>query len=591
MSKKIMILGAGYAGVEAALTLQKKKKKNDDIEITLIDKNSYHTLLTEIHEIAGNRINEDGVVVPLKDIFNYTDVKVVKDEIANIDFETKRLVSLSGEYNYDYLIIGAGSEPNYYGINGLAHNSFSLWSYQDALKIREHIKEMFLKASQENDSEKKKKMLTFVVGGGGFTGVEVIGEIALWTRSLCKEYKIKIDDVKLVLVEALDKILINMKEKSIAKAMNYLEKKLKVEVLKNSAIMNVDTDNVLLKDGRTLQTKTLIWTAGVRASCITDEVIINKNKSFRISVNGFAETQYDKVYAVGDISAFIDNGNVIPAMVEGAIQTGHAAAENIIAEIRGKEKKELNPKLHGSMVSIGSFFAVTNLMGIELPRFLALIVKYLVNVHYLFGIGGFEIILKYLNHEVFEKRHRKFLIEKHYTVKKPIFWLAPLRLYFGYVWFMEGLKKILDGWLVTPMLAGLPADGTTSASVTEGGKHFFQIVSAHTPGIYAWFANTFVIPNALFFQICIVLAEVGIGLAFASGAFNFIAACVSLALILNFILSTGILEQQWWYIPASIAMMAGSGYAFGLDYYIMPYLMRQWRYFVRNKKIKICLWR
>ena len=135
MSQKVVIVGAGYAGVEAALTLYKKKKKNDSIDIFLIDKNPYHTLLTELHEVAGNRIDEDGIIVPLRDIFRYTDVHVIQDEIKGFDLDNKIVKSESSEYPYDYLILAAGSRPNYYGIPGMAENSFSLWSFDDAVRI------------------------------------------------------------------------------------------------------------------------------------------------------------------------------------------------------------------------------------------------------------------------------------------------------------------------------------------------------------------------------------------------------------------------------------------------------------------------
>ena len=200
MSKKVLILGAGYAGIEAALTLQKKKKREDDIEITIIDKNSYHTLLTELHEVAGNRIREDGVIVPLRDIFKYSDVKIVKDEINGIDFENNKLISSSAEYPYDYLILAAGSEPNSFGIPGIEEHAFTLWSYEQAIRIREHIKDCFAKASQTQDKAKRQQLLCFVVGGGGFTGVETVGEIAQWVKKLCREYDIDRSEVKLVLV-------------------------------------------------------------------------------------------------------------------------------------------------------------------------------------------------------------------------------------------------------------------------------------------------------------------------------------------------------------------------------------------------------
>ena len=591
MSRSIIILGAGYAGVEAALSLWKKKKPGDNLQITLIDRNPYHTLLTELHEVAGNRIDQEGVIVPLRDIFRYTGVKLVQDEITHVDFEKNKLISESCEYPYDYLIVAAGSEPNYYGIPGMNENAFSLWSYRDAIRIREHIQDCFVKASQTRDARVRQSLLTFVVGGGGFTGVEMIGELALWVKSLCREYGIDRSEVSLMLVEALPKILSNLRDKNIQKTMKYLTRKLRVKVLLNSPITRVDAESFELKDGTVVSTRTLIWTAGVRASCITDNLNVIQGKACRISVDEYTKTQYPNVYAVGDISAFPDKNGTLPALVESALQTGKTAAANILADIRGKEKTKLTPKLHGVMVSVGSYFAVSDIMGFQLPRLLSILMKYLVNIHYLFGIGGFELVIRYIKHEFLHKRQDKTIAERHWSVTTPAFWLVPIRLFLGYVWLAEGIGKINEGWLSKVVLAGLPSDANTSASVTDTGEKVFRIITENTPGWYAWIANHLVLPNAQLFQILVVLAEIGLGLAFLSGTFTFIAALVSLGMIANFMLSSGFYEYNWWYIPAALCMLGGAGRAFGVDYYLMPYLMRQWRYLTRNRKIKPFLFR
>lgn len=591
MPKKVIVLGAGYAGIEAALTLYKKRTKKDDIEISIIDKNSYHTLLTELHEVAGNRIDEDGVIVPLRDIFKYTDINIIKDNIKDIDLEKNKLISQDKEYQYDYLILAVGSEPNYYGIPGMEEHCFPLWSYQDAITIREHIKECFIKASQTKDPKVRKALLTFIIGGGGFTGVEMVGELALWVKSLCREYGIKREEVDLKLIEALPKILSNLKDKSIEKSMKYLKNNLKVDVLTNSAITKLNEESVELKDGRSIPTKTLIWTAGVRACCLSDEISVEKGRACRVKVDKYAKTQYENVYAVGDLSCFESEGHTLPALVEVALQTGKGAAKNVLNDIRNKEKEEIKPKLHGVMVSIGSFFGVTDLMGVQLPSPLALLMKYLVNMHYLFGIGGFELVIKYIKHEFLNKRQDKFILEKHYSVMTPAFWLVPIRLFLGYSWLKEGIGKLWEGWLRDPMLAGMAVDGETSASVTETGEKVFRIITENTPSWYAWIAENIVIPNALVFQWLIVLTEIGLGLAFISGTFTFIAALGSIGLNINFLLSTGLYETSWWYIPAALCMLGGAGRAFGVDYYLIPYLMRQWRYFVRNRRIKPFLFR
>lgn len=591
MSQKVIILGAGYAGVEAALTLHKKKKKGEDIEILLIDRNPYHTLLTELHEVAGNRIDEDGIIVPLYDIFRYTDVRIIQDEIKTFDLEHKKLISERTDYTYDYLILAAGSNPNYYGIPGLKENAFPLWSFNDAVRVRNHIRDCFMKASQETDPFTREKLLTFVVGGGGFTGVEMIGELALWVKLLCREYDIKRQEVKLYIVEALPDILSTLKQKNRDKATRYLRKRLHVEVLTNTAITRLDGHNLQFKNGKNIQTATVIWTAGVKACDITDGIDLPKGRACRLEVNEYTGTSYPNVYAAGDISLFMDGENALPAMVETAIQTGDTAAKNVLAAIRGKEQEKLKPKFHGTMVSVGSYYAVAEIMGVSLASLFAIIMKYLVNIHYLFGIGGFELIFRYLKHEFLYKRQHKPMLEAFITKKTMAVWLVPLRLFLGYYWFSEGLKKAQDGWFVIKMLAGRAPDADATASVTEEGAKVFRIIADHTPGWYEWIAETFILPYPMFFQYLIVITEIGLGLAFFTGTFTIPAAVVALGLNVNFLLSTGMYPESYWLIPAQIAMFADAGKSFGGDYFLMPYLMRQWRFFVRNRKIRPFLFR
>ncbi|WP_183108734.1 NAD(P)/FAD-dependent oxidoreductase [Thermohalobacter berrensis] len=228
--RKIIVLGAGYGGISAAKRLHKKFKKDDNTEIILIDKNPHHTLLTELHEVAGNRVKPTSLLIDLERIFKYTKVKVVRDEVTSINFEENKVVSKNNNYNYDYLVIACGSEPAYFNIPGLEENGYTLWSMQDATKIKNQIINMFEQASRETNPQKRKELLTFVVGGGGFTGIEILGELVKWTKVLAKEYGINPDEVQLKVVEAADKILPTLPDSLVKKATKYL-KKHKVDIL------------------------------------------------------------------------------------------------------------------------------------------------------------------------------------------------------------------------------------------------------------------------------------------------------------------------------------------------------------------------
>ena len=135
MSKRILILGAGYAGIEAASRLNKKFRKDPEVHIDLINDRDEHILLTELHEVAGNRVDKSGVEVSIEQVFENTKVNIIKDRITGFDLENNQISSENQVYNYDHLVLGIGSEPTYYNIPGMEHNSFTLWSEEDAITL------------------------------------------------------------------------------------------------------------------------------------------------------------------------------------------------------------------------------------------------------------------------------------------------------------------------------------------------------------------------------------------------------------------------------------------------------------------------
>ena len=477
--KHVVILGGGYAGIEAAKTLYKKYRKTDDIEITLIDKNTYHTLMTELHEVAGSRVEPDSVMVSYQRIFSATSINLVTDVITGIDFENRLIKSDKTEYEYDYLVLGSGGAPEFFDIEGVQENSFSLWSLEDAMRIREHFEERFRLAAKEPDEELKSQMLTFVVAGAGFTGIELIGEFIERRDVLCAKYHIPVEDVRMVVVEALDSVLPIIEEPLRKKVVKYLRKK-GTEIILGARIIGAVEGKVLLAEGGEIKTDTFIWTCGIHGSEFTSKIDLTKGhtargecsmassegihgmcgcrfedderyvvgKRGRILVNDFMQTvDYDDVYAVGDNLWFVENEKVLPQIVETALQTGATAAENIIADIEGNDKKAFESNYHGFMVSVGGKYAVSNAGGMKTSGFMAMAMKHLVNLHYLFGIAGINAIWGYLKHEFFDMKDRRTFIGGHLSWKIQGWWAVPLRVWLGLMWVFEGINKIGEGWL------------------------------------------------------------------------------------------------------------------------------------------------
>lgn len=580
-TKKIVILGGGYAGVEAAKVLNKKFKKDNNVEITLINSNPYHTLLTELHEIAGHRTEKESVMVDLYSVFKATKVNVVRDTVANIDYKEQVLTSEKGSYKYDYLVLGCGAEPAFFGVEGVQENAFTIWSLKDALKIRTHIESVFEKAQGEKDVMKRKELLTIIVAGAGFTGVETVGELFDQKKILCEKYDINENEVTIYNVEAMPNILPMLKPALQNKATNYMKKK-KVEVLTNAAIVKATPDGIVLKDGREIKAKTLIWTCGVQGNSFVPGTGITQGKRNRIQVNEFMQSMdYTNVYAIGDNGYFEIDGKPYPQVVEAAIQTGECAAVNIYADITKTEKHKLELNIHGFMVSIGSHYCVAELMGVQMSGFIAMAMKHVVNLHYLWGVGGLKLIWNYMLHEFFHMEDRRSFVGGHLAHKTHTTWLVLLRMYVGVLWLLEGITKINDGWLVPGNIKIVQVASTTGASAAvEPGKEavvYATPILAKAPAFYQWFTDAVVAPNAGMFQFMVVFMEVGIGLALIVGLFTFFASIASLGLVANFVLSAQTGWDILWFVFAAIALMGGAGGGFSLDYYVQPWIKKWWK--------------
>jgi NADH dehydrogenase len=552
-------------------------------------------------------------------------VRVVLDDVKRFDFEANRATTARQELSYDYLIIAVGSAPNYFDIPGLEAHGFPLWSIEDAVTIRDHIERCFAEARTEMDPARRRSLLTFVVGGAGFTGVEMIGELAQWSKKLCSQYDIRRSDVQLYIADMLPRILSSLPEKPAQKARRYMENTLGVKVLLNTAIKEVTADSIDLGD-RKIETRTLIWAAGVRASCDVDLMSLEKGPARRLCVDEYCRTKHQNVFAIGDVSALTnEKGNLYPAMVETALQTAEGVAENILRDIRGQKPEPVRVKLHGVMVSVGNYFAVADLMGMQPGRWISLFMKFLVNAHYLYGIMGVKGVWDYLRDEILHRRQHKRFLQSNYTRTVQAWWLVPLRLYLGWTWFYEGIEKILDGWLKSSKLAaflGRAADGVSSATQTaeavtgatgavDGGAvveklmnidlgfigFFIERAGEDAPLVFRmkfflvdWILNGWVFATegwTMFFQVLIVIMELLVGLAIFSGTLTFLASVASLGLLAMFITTTGMYSTEWWMIFASIAIAAGAGRAFGLDHWLLPWLGRVWGASKKNGQLML----
>lgn len=629
--QNIVVVGAGYAGVSATKFLAKKFKKDTDVTITLIDRHSYHTMMTELHEVAGGRVEPEAIQYDLQRLFSRKkNVKLVTDTVTGIDKENKVVKTLAGSYPFDQLILGMGGEPNDFGTPGVKENGFTLWSFDDAVKIRHHIEATVAKAAIEPDAEVRKAMLTFVVCGSGFTGIEMVGELIDWKDRLAKDAKIDPDEITLMVVEAMPTILNMLSRNDAAKAERYLEKK-NVQLLLNSPIVEVAADHIKLKDGSEVPTHTLIWTAGVKATSDAADFGLEAARGSRLVANEYMQAKgyEDKnIYIIGDLVYYEETPNT-PTLqiVQAAEQTGHTAAANIVADIKGGEKHAFKGNYQGFMVSIGAKWGVANLFDkIHLSGFLAIIMKHIVNLKYFFDIRSGYYMFQYIMHEIFHIKDDRSVARGHTSRYGNVLWSVPLRVFYGMVWLVESMKKIVgngdylkpstwfgDGswftdkvvfpfpWLQEQVTTGASqatetattaASGAADAAASGGADAATQ--AAHFGLSYAygetpmqvfdhmpkWFESVmkFMMPNqevALFMQKFMTIVEVCIALALIAGLFTWLSSAATIGLTIAFCLSGMFYWVNIWFIFVAFALMNGSGRAVGLDRWVIPWIQRK----------------
>jgi len=651
VSKKIIIVGGGYAGIEAAKRLEKKLGRNNLAEITLIDRNPYHTLMTELHEVAGSRTEPEAVKISFLRIFAGSRVAVKTEEVLGVDFENRKVKTTKNEYDYDYLVLSTGGRPEFFGIEGVQQHSFTLWSLEDALRIRTQVDQMFHQAAKESDFRERQKLLSFVIAGAGFTGVELVGELIERANVLCRQYHIDRNEVTITLVEAMDRILPIISDKTRKAAQRYLEKK-GVKILLNAPIVKAMEGAYILNDRTRVEGSILVWTCGVQASEFTAKINLTKGKMSndqcsivtpqgihgmaacyfeedekeivgqrgRILVNEHMQSvDYQNVYLCGDVIWYVHKERVVPQIVENALQTAHTVAENIIADIKNKPLKAYQPQFHGFMVSIGSQFAVATVMGKDLIGFFAMALKHLINLHYLWGVAGFNAVWGYLKEEFVDVRNHRSILHGHLSAKIPTFLVLPARLWLGFVWLMEGLNKIAEGWLnfdrsrtsfmfskgvvqagaealtqASPVVSDTATQATqwaadtataaTTAQATELVSKFFDFEKP----ILSWDSWPVELFRTLFmdglsskihfalFQTAVVATEVLIGLALLGGLMTVPAAAASIALCVVFTLSGMFSWSQLWFVVLAIVLLGGAGKSFGSDHYFVPWVKRLW---------------
>jgi NADH dehydrogenase len=387
--ERIVIVGAGFAGLNIAKRLQKK-----NFQIVLIDKNNYHQFQPLFYQVAMAGLEPSSIVFPLRKAFQgCKNVHIRITEVSGIKPDKKRIDTLLGEIYYDKLIIATGATTNFFGNEEFEKLTSPLKSLSEALALRNEILSDFEKALMTPEYDKRQGFIDIVIVGGGPTGVELAGSLAEMKKYILPKDYPELDEkeVDIYLFQGGDKLLMGMSQKASDKALEFL-KKLDVKVELNKRVTSFDGTFVTTKDGQKIRAHKVIWAAGIKGNIISglEKCDIVRGNRYAVDQTHMIKA-FDDIYALGDI-AYMETKDYPtghPQVAQVAIQQSVNLANNLIKN----QQKPFKYKDHGSMATIGRNKAVCDLPNMKISGFLAWVLWLLVHVMSLIGFRNKVIVM------------------------------------------------------------------------------------------------------------------------------------------------------------------------------------------------------
>ena len=396
--KKVVVIGAGYGGLRAV----EKLATYDDIEITLIDKNPYHYLQTEVYGYIAGRFNIHDITIDLRHWCNGFDEKIsfLEEEVIHIDFDIQniRCKHLAESVAYDYLIIATGAQTRFYAsIDGLEAHSHGVKTLERAYEFRKMF-ENIIYDKLEYSSKKKSDKIYIRIGGAGLSGVEIATEMAYIISTYSKTIGKRTQEIEISLIDASETILPEMDTYIIKETEKRLSE-LGVEILTNAFIRKVDNTDIYLTDERILPYHVLIFTGGIMAKSIDTSPRVHTNQLAQYRVNKYLNIEnYTNAFAIGDCIEITDNeGNIQAPTAQLAEKSAEYVAKAIRRQIQDQYIDIFDAHSEGVFVALGGHYAVGEIFNtIRVKGYSAYLLKKLITYSYYLGLK-FRINTGYKN--------------------------------------------------------------------------------------------------------------------------------------------------------------------------------------------------
>ena len=409
---RVVIVGAGFGGLEAALKLGRAP-----VHVTVIDRNNHYVFQPLLYQVATAYLSPADITAPIRTVLRrQRNTEVLLAEATAVDV-TQREVRVRDEITgaersvpYDYLVLATGAGESYFGRDDWATHAPSLKTIPDATALRRRVLLAFEEAElmAASDPEHVRSLLTFVIVGGGPTGVELAGAIAeLAHRTLRGDFRhIDVTSARIVLIEALPRLLNTFPESLSEKATRKLEK-LGVEVRTGGRVEEVDADGVIVA-GERIASRTVIWAAGVKASPAGAWIGAETDRAGRVLVNGdLSVPDHPEIFVLGDTaSAMGDGGKPLPGVAPVAMQQGRYVGRTIRARVERRE----NPRPFkyfnkGNLATIGRSYAIADFGFARVSGFIAWVLWLGVHILYLIGFRNRMLVMLQWAWEYFTYEH------------------------------------------------------------------------------------------------------------------------------------------------------------------------------------------